>query len=337
MKLTLILLTCCVSVFAASTVWQVSPLGDARKAVVRYDVPQKDLSAGAFTFEIPKGEWNDITATYWIRNRSTNSLTIPQNYYQTIQLNYCPEPIQRALPDELAEAGGWGVAGGVDVVGSLVIPYTFAPHWSYTNRVVDVPRDGNQYGAYTINAVVDAPMGLSLGGVEHTLAAGTNVFNSYGGPSSYVTITGNGKVQIGMSKLYWHQYFHRINGVADTENNLLTKDSIVTNEIVFVTCRIHLDATSHWTHDSLIHYDGNDVQGHVVTNSMPLNPACRALSSKGDYKTGVMGLGSDPEFQVDIFDFRVHTWLLTDEEIQRTFRNGKEEILRRGIPKNKGY
>ncbi len=75
----------------------------------------------------------------------------------------------------------------------------------------------------------------------------------------------------------------------------------------------------------------------TVTNSLPLNPACRSLSSRGDYKVGLIGLGQDARLLVDIFDFRVHTWWLDDSELMRTMQNGKQELLRRGIPKNKEF
>lgn len=317
-----------------------NPIGDARKAREVLTVPQADLSGGNFSFEIPEGEWNDLSITFWLRNSSTNALSLPQSYYQTTQLFYCPEPLQKALPDELDGDGGWGVAGGVDVVGSLVIPYDFTPHWSYTNVLISTAphtSDESLYGAYTINAIVDTPMGVSLGGMEHVLSVGTNVFNSVGGPSDFVTITGQGNVQIGMSKLYWHEHFSRINGVED-DNMMLERYSLVTNEIVFVSYTLHLDAESHWTRGMLLHYDGNDTLGQTVTNTLPLNPDCRAFSSRGSYGAGLMGLGPpDKNLQVDIWDFRVHTWELTPEQQQQTFRNGKEELIRRGIPKRKGY
>mgnify|MGYP000856270736 CR=1 FL=1 len=41
--------------------------------------------------------------------------------------------------------------------------------------------------------------------------------------------------------------------------------------------------------------------------------------------------------EIDLFDFRVHTWWLDDSELMRTMQNGKQELLRRGIPKNKEF
>lgn len=334
---------CAAASFGTAMPWIVHPIGDARKAWVKYDIPRNALwNGGKVGFELPPGEWNDITATFWVRNFSTNSAISTVKVYQTIGLTYCPEAIQRNLPDALDGAGGWGVPGGVAVSGSLAIPLAMEPHWSYTNRVwTDTIRHNDiyQHGVYTVNAIVTNTMGLSVGGVEHTLTPGTNVFNTLGGPSPYVTLTGSGNVQVGVSRLYWHEYFDRINGVAEseTEASTFTRESIVTNEMVFVSCRIHLADDGHWTRDDMVHWDGNDVQGKLVTNSLPLNPACRALSSKGDYKVGLIGLGSDDRLLVDIFDFRVHTWWLDDSELMRTMQNGKQELLRRGIPKNKEF
>lgn len=337
---------CSAACLATPTRWLVSPLGDARKAWAEYDIPPDALwNGGKVGFELPPGEWNDVTATFWIRNFSTNSAISAQNVYKIIGLTYCPEAIQRNLPDALDGAAGWGVPGGVAVSGSLAIPLAMEPHWSYTNRVntytnrVGAATRIYQHGAYTVNAIVTNTMGLSVGGVEHTLTPGTNVFNTLGGASPYVTLTGSGNVQVGISRLYWHQYFDRINGVAASEDrvSVFTASSIVTNEMVFVSCRIHLAADGHWTRDDMVHWDGNDVQGKTVTNSLPLNPSCRALSSKGDYKAGLIGLGHDDRLLMDIFDFRVHTWWLDDSELMRTMQNGKQELLWRGIPKNKEF
>lgn len=324
---------------AVPTRWIASPLGDARKAWAKFDIPRSALwNGGKVSFEIPVGEWNDITTTFWIRNFSTNAAVSARTVYQTIGLTYCPEAQRRSLPDALDGAGGWGV-GGTNVTGSLVIPFVMEPHWTYTNRVVASPTasDENRFGVYSVNAIVTNEMGLSIGGVERVLTPGTNSFNSYGGPSPYVTITGSGNVQIGISRTYWHEYFDRINGVSESEGeaSVFTGSSIVTNEMVFVSCRIHLDESGHWTQDSMTHWDGNDVQGETITNSLPLNPSCRALSSRGDYKVGLIGLGSDDRLLVDVFDFRVHSWWLSEAELSQTRLNGKEELIRRGIPKNK--
>lgn len=337
---TFAMLCAAASCMGSPTQWLVSPLGDARKAWVKSDISRDQLwNGGKVSFEIPPGEWHDITATFWIRNFSTNAAVSALTVYQTIGLTYCPEPLQRNLPDALDGAGGWGVPGGVAVSGSLALPMEMRPHWSYTNRVTNsIPsNDKNRWGVYSVNAIVDAPMGISIGGVEHVLTAGTNVFNSYGGPSPFVTITGSGSVQVGVSRLYWHEYFDRINGVYDEASSVLTTQSIVTNEMVFVSCRIHLADDGHWTQDALIHWDGNDTQGMMVTNSLPQNPSCRALSSRGDYKVGLIGLGQDARLLMDIFDFRVHSWWLTEAELAQTRQNGKEELLRRGVPKNKEH
>ena len=70
--------------------------------------------------EIPKGKWEDLTFTYWMRHGWGTSSVDPAQYYQTVHLVYCPEPIQRNLPDALEGAGGWGVEGGVEVDGGGV-------------------------------------------------------------------------------------------------------------------------------------------------------------------------------------------------------------------------
>ena len=317
--------------------WHVNPIGDARKAMHIGDITRDRLAGGGLLeVEIPQGKWEDLTFTYWMRHGWGSSSIDPEKYYQTVHLVYCPEPIQRNLPDALEGAGGWGVEGGVEVEGALIIPYEYALHWTYTNRVFGDIRDPYTHGVYSVNAICSAPMGLSLGGVEHTLQEGTNSFNSYGGWEDHVTITGSGNVQLGISQMYWHEYFSRINGVADPDNEMfLSKESIITNEMVFVSCRMKLNDVEHKTHDSMIHWEGNDVQGKTVTNSLPKNPDCRAFDSRGHYRVGLIGLGAQPEkTTVDLFDFRIHPWWLTDEDLQRTFRNGKEEMARRGIAKH---
>ena len=87
----------------------------------------------------------------------------------------------------------------------------------------------------------------------------------------------------------------------------------------------------------MTHWDGNDVQGQTFTNSFPQNPSCRALSSRGDYKVGLVGLWNHDSLLIDLFDFRVHTWWMTEEELSQTRQNGKQELIRRGIPKNKEF
>ena len=325
--------------------WWVNNIGDARVAN-HYDglMPVDLRSGGMVNYPIPEGKWHDITLTFWIRLYCpTNTDFTASRYYRTPRLEYCPEAIQRNMPDALEGLGGWGV-GGVNVAGSLVIPLEMTPDASYTNVSETIrTNDPNRYGAYTVNAIVTNEMGLSIGGVEHVLTSGTNSFNSYGGPSPFVTITGSGNVQVGISRMYWHQYFTRINGVIDHDEEgkeiaFLTTRSIVTNELVMVSCRMHLDETSHYMRDDMLHIEDGYPSGRMDTNSLPANPSCRAFDSRGDYAVGLIGLGTPGDhLATEIFDFRVHSWWLTDEDIQRTFYNGKEEMLRRGWSTNKGW
>lgn len=328
---------------AAPMSWYVSPLGDARKAALQEGIRTEFLWCGnKASFSLPQGKWNDVTVTFWTRLSATNEFDVI-NALQTVGLTYSPEAIQRNLPDELAGGAGWGVDGGTNVSGSLSLPYTFTPHPSYSNLFANVAGTVGEFGCYTINAVVTNAIGISLGGIEHTLTPGTNIFNSYAGPSPYFTITGSGNVKIGMSKMRWHQYFDRINGVIEkdeygNDTAYFTRNSMISNELVFVSCRMHLDSSSHYTRDDMFHYLGNYPLGKTITNALPDNPSCRAFDSRGDYKVGYAGIGRLAAYEsirVDFFDGRVHTRWLSDEELQRTYRNGKEEIERRLIPRFK--
>lgn len=322
-----ILLLASVTAFAA---WRVSPLGDARKGGLQVDVPSESIPGGMVDVILPTGKWNDVTVTAWMRLTSGTPQPM-EAYMRTSALFYTAGATQKKAADLLNGSGGWGGAA-LSVVGSHVIPFAFTGE---TNVHISA---GYPRGVYFVNAECSTDMGLSLGGKEFALATGTNSFNAEPGPSDNIAITGSGNIRLGIAKAKFSQFYMRINGVTEHSGGIVkfSRESTMTNELVFLSFRMHLDDTLHYTRDDLIHYDGNDFQGITITNSLPDDGRVRAFDSDGMYRVGHFGLAYDSQVKTDIFDTRIFTRWLTDSELQQIYRNGKEEVLRRGIPKHRG-
>ena len=273
-----------------------------------------------FGVEVPPGRHQALTVTAWLRLKPE----VAGNHMWTTYAFWCPSAIDRSNPDLLNGAGGFG-AGGTNLTaagGSVTVadfPFaTYADHPDVTNRY---PR-----GVYTIAGTSAQQITVTVGGTDVTVGPGAFNCNAVPGPSDSVVITGAGVAEVGVCKTPCYRFFSAIDGVQDDQ--MLSKASIVTNEIAMCTWRFRCE-------EGLQIYKSN--LGRIgAFNDLSItqtNGACGGYDWKGHYEVGLMGLG-EPIYPMtfDLYDARVFTWWLTDDELDRVHLNGVEEIGRRGIP-----
>jgi hypothetical protein len=186
-------------------------------------------------------------------------------------------------------------------------------------------------GVYTLAGWSSNVVTVTLGGNDVILGPGEFNKNAIPGPSDSVVISGAGLCSIGISRTPDSQFFWQIDGVKEENAPYYTTDTIVTNELCFCTWRFRLDGSNHLYRADLVHYDAGHPYGLLKTNEMPR--AARIFSKNGIYRVGLAGIGNDLGVAVETFDTRMCPWWLSDAEILRCFDNGKEEIIRRGIPR----
>jgi hypothetical protein len=299
----------------SSSILQPSVYGDSRYGSLR----SKTMTNIMFSVSLPEGEHEAFTVVAWMRAISTNGIS-----FLTTQAFWCPDKIQYTNPDLLAGVGGHDTAGTnlTDVGGSITVasfpwqPYAF-------------PEDTNDWpkGVYTIAGWASNEVTVSLGGTDYVVGPGEFNRNALPGPADSVVISGTGLVAIGISQTPCNEYFNEMDGV--TTNGLgFTPESVVSNEISMVTWRFKIVGTN-----QIYRSDIGRISAFNELSQIKSNPCARAtFSSGGIYRVGLIGVVSSPPFDVELFDYRVLPWYLTDTELQRIHNNGVTEINRRGIP-----
>jgi hypothetical protein len=300
--------------------------GDARNAAEWTAISYTNTSAqyGKFKAVPPPGSHAALTCTMWARFNTTNALAA--NTFRTSGAVWCPEPVRRSGPD--ITAGAFGYPSGTNLETSASMEYSFTP--APGNRPASVfPR-----GAYTIAGWSSNAVTLTLGGNDITLGPGEFNRNALPGVSDGIILTGSGPVAVGVSgPLRPHQFFQAIDGVVDGGTFAFTPDSTISNELVFLSYRLRLDASNHLYRADMYKLGYAGQIGQTQTNALPDDPAVRSLSSDGLYFFGLDGLSApDGAWSIDVFDARLHTRWLTDADLDRIYRNGADEAARRQIP-----
>lgn len=310
---------------AAWPVWM-PQYGDARCAQVWTNVAYMRDQPGKVLVAPPAGDWNAITCTMWVRLQSADTNLPLANMQRTTGAFWTPEPIRRTMPD--LTSGAFGFPDGTNLVDSAAISYSFAAAAS------SAPSNVFARGAYTINGWSSNAVTLTLGGADIPLGPGEFNRNALPGVSDGIILSGTGQVAVGIGgPLHPHQFFGASDGVTDEEQKL-TPESLITNEMVFLSFRLRLDNSNHIYRCDMARLDWDDQMGQIQTNALPDNPAVRSLSADGLYYFGFDGLGSpSTNWSFDAFDIRLQTRWLNDAEIERVYRNGAEEVEARAIPR----
>ena len=320
----LLLTAASLPVIAAWPTWA-PQFGDARNAAWWTGLSYTNSAApGKIQAVLPRGNWHALTFTMWARFNTTNALAA--NTFRTSGAFWCPEPVRRSNPD--ITAGAFGYPSGTNLETSASMEYSFAPYPG--NRPASVfPR-----GAYTVAGWSSNAVTLTLGGADVPLGPGPFNRNALPGVSDGIILTGSGPVAVGASgPLRPHQFFNAIDGVMDGGTQMFTPDSVVSNELVFLSYRLRLDASNHLYRADMYKLGYAGQIGQTQTNALPDDPAVRSLSSDGLYFFGLDGLGApDGDWSLDVFDARLHTRWLSDADLDRVYRNGADEAARRQIP-----
>ena len=275
-----------------------------------------------FGVEVPPGRHEALTVTAWLRLKPETA----GNHMWTTYAFWCPDHINRSNPDLLAGAGGFG-AGGTNLTaagGSVTVAdFPFAAYAEHPDVAGKWPR-----GVYTIAGTSAQEITVTLGGTDTTVGPGPFNVNAVPGPSDSVSITGAGVAEVGISRTPCHRFFSAIDGVIDSGVQKWTAASIVTNELAMCTWRFRCEGGQQLYQSNLGRIGAfNDL------SIMRTNGACAGYDWKGHYEVGLMGLGELVyPMTYDLYDARVFTWWLTDDELDRVHLNGVQEIGRRGIP-----
>lgn len=282
---------------------------------------QTSLSEDLYGITLPDGQHSAFTVTAWMRVLCTNDIAIaPQAFWH-------PDAIQYSNPDLLAGAGGHGTGGtNLTTAGGSITVADF-PWQPYTDVTLSNlwPR-----GVYTIDGWSSNAVTVSLGGADVSVGPGDFNRNALPGSGDSVTLAGTGPAEIGISRTPGVQ-FYSISGMGFYGGSqTVSRDTIITNEISFITWRFS---------------SGGGVQtctitvgrmGETITATKTLvvpASACGCFDSRGLYRIGLTGFHNAPIKTVELVDYRLLPWWLTDAELDRVHRNGVQEINRRGIPK----
>jgi hypothetical protein len=298
-----------------------SPLGDARTAA---HGSQGGLTQLWFSVTLPPGVHDALTVTFWTRLKPQDPAR-QQSFVSTMAF-WCPDAIQRSNPDLLAGVGGYG-AGGTNLTaagGSVTVAsFPFAAYTGHPSMATRWPK-----GVYTIAGAATNAITVSLGGEDVTVGPGAFNRNAVPGPSDSVVITGADVAEVGISRTPCHRYYQEIDGVADVESaGFFTDDSRITNELVMVTYRWKSETTAQIYQSNIGRLAAFNELSQTRTNA-----PCAGFSSLGDYRVGMLGPIVACPYEWEVFDARMFTRWLTDDELARVHRNGVQEIGRRGIP-----
>lgn len=318
-----------VSVFAALSAHALDPrmtasvYGDARYAVSEQDIEFTGSNGipGTLTALLPSGEWHNLTVTLWLRCTSTNESVVPvKQNVRPMWATYCPEPVRRSAPDLLG--GACGYPAGTNFEGTAQFAHTF------TAEGGTVPTNVFTKGAYTIAGWSSNAVTVTLGGAAVTLGPGEFNRNALPGTGTGISVGATGAVSVGVSRLHAHQYF----GVHANKGDLFDFSMTLTNELVLCAYRLRLDNALHVTRFDVLRNGEGGASAMSMTNALPDDPAVRGFSSRGDYRFGAADFSAWKPFRMDVFDGRLFTRWLTDEELNLIFSNGNAEAARRGIP-----
>ncbi len=297
-----------------------SALGDARLAgAARY----ASVTNLTFSFNVPQGAHTALTVCVWAR-LTTGTEEALTNTELGVRMFYTPEAVRMDNPSlAFADAQGWPTNMTLDGTTSKD-PFPF--------QAYEPGPSSNAWpkGVYTVAGASSNAVTVSVGGNEVTLGPGEFNRNVIGGAGTACAVTGTGWARIGVSRCPDAQFFE-LDGVALQPGvQFLQPWCVVTNELKMVAMRLCLNGARH---AGCVDYFMDDGSHHAVTNEMAMPRRARELSSDGMYRMILVGMVKQQvALDVDFFDYRIFTRLLSEDELRRVWANGYEEIGRRGIP-----
>ncbi len=273
-----------------------------------------------FEVTLPPGDHSELTVVSWMQLSQAPGMNL------TTSALWIPDPVQLSNPDLLAGAAGFPtntvLPGTLTFADFAWQPYAPGPSSNLWPR-----------GVYTLAGWSSNQITVALGGASVTLGPGPFTRNAVPGSGPDIVVTGTGLASVGLSRCPAAQWFSAIDGVRDENSGVLTRDSVITNELAFCSWRIRFSPTNQ--------IDRSDIAAFGLCSPLsqeqyrPLPASGRtAYSSHGIYQFGLSGLGSGAFMvRLDGFAPRVIPRWLTDDELCRIKANDEPEIARRGIPR----
>jgi hypothetical protein len=273
-----------------------------------------------FAVDLPAGEHTALTVVAWLQ------VTQAPGMYLTTTGLWVADPVRLSNPDLLGGRGGFPtntvLGGTLTVAGFGWQPYEPGIN---SNRW---PK-----GVYTVAGWSTNQITVALGGTSMTLGPGPFNRNVAPAAGADCVIMGTGLACVGISRTPAAQWFQCLDGVRNEETGVLTRDSIVTNELAFCSWRLRFEGTNQLYRSDLARFGECGSLAMVQTNGLPASGRT-TYSSEGMYQFGLAGLGSGTgAVRLDGFGARVVARWLTDEEICRVKANDEIEMARRGIPR----
>jgi hypothetical protein len=312
------------SLAAPLTWWSFGHLRDARlgSLIVREDAPL----GPTWNVELPPGAHDAFTVTAWARIVASNTV----DNQMTTYAYWCPDEIRRSNPDLSAGVFGWAGETNLTTAGGSITIASF-PWEPYDD---DFLAEKWPKGVYTIAGWSTNAVTVTLGGADVTVGPGEFNRNAVPGPADSVVVSGSGPIAIGISRTPGHRFYGEIDGVKEEGSLLFTAESIVTNEIAFVSWRFRMGDGVQIYRSDIGRLAAFDEVSVVKTNHAPAHAKYHA---DGEYRVGFVGVAQALPRNIDLFDARVLPWWATHEELDRIHANGVEEIQRREIPQWRNY
>jgi len=236
------------------------------------------------------------------------------------ELSYTPEAVQWSNPDLLEGAWAHGVEGGTN----LVTAFNFVgfPFSTYTNH----PSVTNtwKWGVYTVSGWSSNAVTLNLGGIDFAIGPGTFNRNCIAGGSGACILTGTGLVSIGISKTPCHRFYSATMNRSFSDFTAF-QGIANSNGLTFLIMRMRSDLTNH-IFDVSLRTTNSTWLTFSGTNACPSR-----FSSEGIYQLWMFGPQNSPSKIEKTFDWRILPWRISDDERDRVYQNGFDEVLRRGL------
>lgn len=301
-----------------------SALGDARLG--RSLVTNANAITLITGFRMTTCEAHSLTFTGWYKFEHS---TFGTNIVLFPMINYTPGPVSMVNPDLLNNAGGHTNGGfvldGVRVFTNIVLS-------AYPDAAVSNTWPN---GVYTVDGESEQSVTVSVGGNEVNLGPGAWTRNVIAGPSEDITVSGAGDVRIGVSKTPCHEFF-QASGASGTLGDGTGSEvfsvmacSITNDVFTFWSVRLDLNDSNHVYSCRNIQRNGS-VTEFTATNTLPVMGE-RIFTDRGIYQLLVTGAINSTNKLDRYFDLRVNCGWLSDDELDRIWMNGLEELQRRGL------
>ena len=305
-----------VAAFAFSPYWGNVPasLGDASMGYCKSGLVTNFFCASV---KLPPGEHDAITIVGWYGHSATNSYV----FYSMPMLTYTPLAVQLSNPDLLNGAWGDGITGGTNLVSSFSSTnITFATYTNHTIAATAWP-----HGVWTVAGWTSNACTLNLSGIDYTLGPGSFNMNLIAGGTHDCILTGTGLVSVGIAQTPCHKFFSSMEYQTGSGVLPLTMISS-TNGIYLYSIRIQLSGTNH-----ISSFDSRAMNKAWTSGLSSTNDCPYRFSSRGIYQMMMNTLNNTEIKNETIFDYRVFPFRLTDEQLERIYQNGRDEVIRRGL------